>query len=239
LKITPERARVLLSNIKECSGLSLEDLQKMSESCHWRRYVPEQEIVRYQDLSREVFFLVQGSIRVTHYAPSGHEVILCDVPAGEMFGELTAIDGLSRSALVVAKTDSITASVSASDFRNLLQSIPQFSLAILNRLGRQLRRLTDRVYDFSTLPVSARIHVELLRLAILNPNVPNTGVISPPPTHTDIANLLSTHREAVTRELNKLARAGLIAKKGDELHVHNMAELRKMIQKARGCSQGM
>jgi CRP-like cAMP-binding protein len=104
--------------------------------------------------------LVQGSIRVTHYSPAGHEVILCDLSAGEIFGELTAIDGNSRSALVVARTDSITALVSASGFRNLLQSIPQLSLAILNRLAGQLRRLTDRVYDYSTLPVSARIHVE-------------------------------------------------------------------------------
>jgi CRP/FNR family transcriptional regulator, cyclic AMP receptor protein len=235
LNITPERARVLLSSIKELGGLSLEDLQQVTDSCHWRSYVPEQEIVRYQDPSTEVFFLVQGSLRVTHYSPSGHEVILCDLSAGEMFGELTAIDGLTRSALVVAKTDSITAFVSSSDFLKLLQSIPQFSLAILRRLTGQVRRLTHRVYDYSTLPVSARIHVELLRLAKTPPPPSNIGVISPAPTHTDIANTLSTHREAVTRELNKLARAGLIAKQGHELRILDMAELRRMVQKARNC----
>jgi CRP/FNR family transcriptional regulator, cyclic AMP receptor protein len=231
LPITPERARVLLASIKEFNCLSSTNLDEVAKYCHWRRFAAGQEIVKYQDLATDTFFLVQGSIRVTHYSPSGHEVILCDLSGGEMFGELTAIDGLSRSALAVAKEDSITASVSAPDFLKLLQSMPQLSLALLKRLAGQVRRLND----YSTLPVSARIHIELLRLAKLNPDTLNSGVISPAPTHADIANLLSTHREAVTRELSRLARAGLIAKKGNELHLPNIAELRKMIQKARGC----
>jgi len=226
---------VLLSNIKEFSSLSPEDLQQLAKSCRWRRHVQGQEIVRYDDLTTDTFFLVQGEIRVTHYSPSGHEVILCDLSAGEMFGELTAIDGLTRSALVVAKADSIVATVSSADFLKLLQSIPQLSLALLKRVTGQVRRLTDRVYDYSTLSVPARVHVELLRRAKLDPDRPDMGVICPAPTHADIANLLSTHREAVTRELNRLVRAGLIEKKGNELHLLNIAELSKMIQKARDC----
>jgi CRP-like cAMP-binding protein len=151
-----------------------------------------------------------------------------------MFGELTAIDGLARSALVVAKVDSIAASISSRDFLNLLQSHPQVSVAILKRVVGQVRRLTERVYEYSTQFVPERVQAELLRLAKALPGQPNGGLISPAPTDTDLASFLSTTREAVNRGLKTLEREGLI-KKGHEIHILNMAKLREMVQKSRGC----
>lgn len=65
----------------------------------------------------------------------------------------------------------------ASDFLNILQSTPQVPLAILKRLTGQVRSLTDRIYDFNTLPVTSGIHVELLRLSKIHPTVLNICVI--------------------------------------------------------------
>lgn len=233
IQIASERAIMLLSGIKEFSGLSLEDLNRVAEFCHWRRYVAEQEIMREQDRTTDTFFLVQGTLRVTHYSASGREVILCNLSPGDIFGELTAIDGLVRSAHVVAKTDSIAASISSYDFLNLLRSNPQICLAILKRLVEQVRRLTDRVYEFSTQRVPERIQAELLRLAKVVPGQVNRGLISPVPSDTDLANFLSTSREAVNRERGELERAGLIKKEGHVVHVLDMEKLRNMVQKSR------
>lgn len=49
------------------------------------------------DDSNSVFFFTQGEVRVNYNSISGQEVILCDLAVGEIFGELTAIDGQSRS----------------------------------------------------------------------------------------------------------------------------------------------
>jgi CRP-like cAMP-binding protein len=234
-KIPIERAGVMLALVKEFQNLLAADLEIVAGNCQWRRYIAGENVIEYHDTTTNVFFILQGELRVTYYSSLGHEVILCDLSAGEMFGELTAIDGRVRSALVVAKTDAIIASMSGSQFLHLIQTHPKICISVLNRLTAQVRRLTDRVYDYSTLPVSARIHVELLRLAKTPSPPSNMGVISPAPTHADIANTLSTHREAVTRELNKLRRAGLIAKQGHELCILDMAELRRMVQKARNC----
>jgi CRP-like cAMP-binding protein len=235
IQIPPERAIVLLAGIQEFSSLSSEDLHRVAEYCRWHRYVPEQEIVRDQDSTTDAFFLVQGSLRVTHYSSSGQEVILSDLSAGDMFGELTAIDGLARSALVVAKVDSIVASLSSSDFLNLFRSNSQVSLAILKRLVGQVRRLTDRVYEYSTQCVPERIQAELLRSAKNVLGEPNRGLISPAPTDTDLASFLSTTREAVNRARSKMESEGLITKENHEIHILDMAKLRKMVQKSRGC----
>jgi hypothetical protein len=95
-------------------------------------------------------------------------------------------------------------------------SSSSLSAATLRRLTRIIRSHQQRVVEFSTLPVRSRIHTELLRLARLSPPGPDrtSAVVSPAPTHAEIASRISTHREAVTRELNELARAKLVENRG-------------------------
>lgn len=97
-----------------------------------------------------------------------------------------------------------------------------------------MRRLTERVYDFSTLLVCSRIHAELLRMAQQHMATPNTAIISPAPTHTEIANLVSTHREAVTRELSRLTKKQMILRQGRDLHILDVNKLAEMVKVVRG-----
>ncbi len=232
--ISLDRACALLAVIKEFKDLSLTNLEAIAQVCQWHWYEVNEEIIRYHDDSKNVFFITQGEMRVTFYSMCGKEVILCDLSAGEIFGELTAIDGHSRSATVVAKTSSLVAAISSSDFQELIYCNRQIAAAILQRLTGQIRRLTERVFEFSTLAVRNRIHAELLRLAKKHIILSNQVVISPIPTHVELANLVSTHREAVTRELNQLEKDKLILRKDHELHILDMAKLTEMVENVRG-----
>lgn len=233
-QISAERACAMLSIIREFQALSSSDLLEITSVCHWYRYEENEEIIRFHDKSNSVFFIAQGEIRVAYHSLTGHEVILCDLAAGEMFGELTAIDDRPRSATVFAKTSTLLASMTASDFMEMIFSNRYVANAILKRLTSEVRRLTERVYDFSTLAVSNRIQAELLRIAKKNITGPNTALISPAPTHFEIANLVSTHREAVTRELSSLTKKKIVLRKGHDLHILNIARLTDMVNLVRG-----
>ena len=78
------------------------------------------------------------------------------------------------------------------------------TLAVLTQLVKRTRTVTRRVYEFSTLHVDNRIQAEVLRLATLAGREGKGARIVPAPTHVEIASRVSTHREAVTRELNRL-----------------------------------
>ncbi len=106
--------------------------------------------------------------------------------------------------------------------------------ATLKRLTNQLRVLSERVFEFSTLTVKNRIHAELLRLARDHMRGENTAAISPAPTHAHIASRVSTHREAVTRELNDLARAGLIERRHGVLIIRDVNHLIRMVREVVG-----
>ncbi|MBL8499127.1 MAG: Crp/Fnr family transcriptional regulator [Nitrosomonas sp.] len=232
--IPSDRATAMLSAIKEFQHLPPKDIETIAAACQWHRYDAGNEIVRYHDHTNSAFFIVQGEIRVMYHSLSGQEVILCDLPTGEMFGELTAIDGHPRSATAIARTSTLLASMPALDFKDLVYSNRLIAETILKRLTGQVRRLTERVYDYSTLAVRNRIQSELLRLARNHMTSTNVAIISPSPTQTEIANLVSTHREAVSRELNNLVRSNLILRQGHDLHVLDIAKLTQMVNEARG-----
>lgn len=233
-QISPDRACAFLSVIKEFKDLSLTDLEAIAQVCQWYRYGAGEEIVRYHDDSNSVFFVTQGEARVNYNSMSGKEVILCDLVTGEIFGELTAIDGRSRSANVVAKTSTLLACISSSAFQELIFSNRQIAAAILQRLTGQIRRLTERVFESDTLKVPNRIRAKLLHLAKTQATISNNqATISAVPTHVELACLIGTHREAVTRELNELEAGNIIAREGDVIHILDVARLTELVESVR------
>ena len=100
----------------------------------------------------------------------------------------------------------------------------------LARFARLVRLLSERVVEFSSLDVRNRIHAELLRMAWQNMDNANTATISPAPRHVDLASRISTHREAITRELTQLSSSGLIHKEKNSLRINDVVKLENMVQ---------
>lgn len=229
-----DRAMAMLSSIREFQNLPARDIEMAVAVCQWYRYETDSEIIHYRDQSNGVFFIVQGDVRIMYHGLSGQEVILCDLCPGEMFGELTALDGHPRSATAIARTSALLAAMSANDFCNLIYTNRKIAEIMLKRLTGQIRRLTERIYDYSTLTVRSRIQAELLRLARKHMDSANTAVISPSPTQAEIANLVSTHREAVSRELNDLVKNKLIERQKNALYILDIEKLSLLVNDARG-----
>lgn len=220
-----------LAIIKFFEGLSSSELNALARKCRWCRYSAGQQIIGHQDESKDVYFIVAGRVRVIVNSASGKEVMFRDLDAGTTFGELSAIDGEVRSASVVALAPTVLATMSADYFHRVLQSHPDVARRLMTYLVGLVRRLSDRVVEFSILAVKNRIHAELLRLARDQGYDGNTAVIVPAPTHAEIASRVSTHREAVTRELNALARDGLIRRERRGLVIDDVAHLARLVEK--------
>jgi CRP/FNR family cyclic AMP-dependent transcriptional regulator len=201
-----------LANINLFRDLSPDLVAQLSRRCRWKRYNAKEQIIGENDDSHGVYFVVQGSVRVNYYAISGQEVIFQDRGKGDLFGELATIDGKTRSANVVSVERSLIAFMPALDFLQLLRSNNDLQAVMLLRLSEMVRMLSQRIIEISTLPVRLRIRSQLLRLSQRGTSSDKGISIIPAPTHAEIATLVGTHREAVTRELNDLARLGVIKK---------------------------
>jgi CRP-like cAMP-binding protein len=222
-----------LRSIKLLEGLPDERLAALARECAWRRYAADQRIIARDAPDRDVYLLVAGRVRVTTYSSAGKQVTFSDEAAGEIFGDMAAIDGEPRSADVIALDEVLIASMSPAAFRRLLAQEPILAERVMRHLAGLVRRLSERVIDLSTLGVQNRIHAEILRLAREAGISRNTARIDPAPKHADIASQVSTYREQVTRELSALARAGVLGKNAGALVVRDVGKLEKMVAEVR------
>lgn len=222
-----------LRGIALLEGLPVERLEALARACAWRNYAAGQPIISRAAADRDVHLIVSGRVRVTTYSAAGRQVTFRDIAAGELFGEVAAIDGMPRSADVVALESALTASLPAAAFRQLLREEPAVAERVLRRLAGVVRRMSERVIDLSTLGVHQRIHGELLRLAREAGVKQNLARIDPAPRHADLASQVSTYREEVTRELSALARAGIVRREGRALLIEDMRRLETLVEEVK------
>jgi CRP/FNR family cyclic AMP-dependent transcriptional regulator len=222
-----------LRNIELFEGLSPEKLDWLARQCVWRNYEAGKRIISRNAADRDVYLLVAGKVRITTYSQAGRQVTFRDISAGQLFGEVAALDGRPRTADVIALDATLLASMQPATFRKLLSDEPQLAERVLKRLASLVRGLSERVIDLSTLGVQNRIHAELLRLAREAGVERNTARIDPAPKHADIASQVSTYREQVTRELSALAKEGILGKDGAALVVRDDKRLEKMVEEVK------
>jgi CRP/FNR family transcriptional regulator, cyclic AMP receptor protein len=201
-------------------------------ACGMRDFQPRELMIGQQDQSNDVLFLIEGRARVNVYSPDGQRVSLREISGGAVFGELSAIDGQARSASVEAVEICSVAIMPRRVFLKALSEHPEFGMAVMRHITQLVRKLTDRVFEFSTLVVRGRVQVELLRMIEERPPGNSDIVLSPAPTHEEIASRISTHREAVTRELAWLEAQGVVAKAGRTLRITNLERLRNLARES-------
>ncbi len=195
----------------------------------WKKYKKGAEVIPYQGEGDDVYFIASGSVRVTIYSFTGKEISYQDLGPGEMFGELSAIDQSPRTASVTTLESSRVGVISRNDYWRLVDQYPGVAAAVMKRLAGLVRFLIDRVYQYGALDVKDRVRMEVLRLARENMSSDDVATIHNFPTHREIANRVNTHREAVTRELNKLTRLGLIEQNQRVLTVTSVPQLKNLL----------
>jgi CRP-like cAMP-binding protein len=224
-----------LSRVQLLESLTDEERHEFSRLCRWKRYSAHEQIIDRQSESRDVFFVIEGRVRVVIYSVTGREIALEDLEPGGCFGELAAIDSEPRSASVMALADTLVAAMTPAHFLRMITSHPEIALELMRRLSQIIRQSTARIMDLSTLAANNRVQAELLRLARGSAEEDeNTASITPIPVHSDIAGRVSTTRETVARVFSDLARRRIVKREKESLAVLDMERLEEMVEKVRG-----
>ena len=136
----------------------------------------------------------------------------------------------SRARPGFAQFDTLVARMSAAVFRETIHRYPDVCDNVLATIALTVRTLANRAYEHAHLQVRERLCAELLRLS--RTSAAGRLVVSPPPTHAELAARISTHREAVTRALKALERDGAIARTRSAIALIDPEHLRRIIAKA-------
>ena len=223
-----------LSGIELLSDLGSIDLKEIENCCSYKYWKVQEQIIDQQSKSTDVYFVINGNVRVANYSISGRIISFADLGAGSYFGELSALDGQPRSASILALTNCLLAAFPQGKFISLLKDHSSISLKVMRSLAQIVRTSTDRIMDLSTLAANNRVQADLLRLANECIDVDISAEISPIPIHSDIASRVSTSRETVARVLMNLAKRGIIERQKKVLVVKDVKQLREMVEKIKG-----
>ena len=168
-----------------------------------------QYILRAGDFNRDVFFVLGGKAKALDYGENGKVVNYAEYMPGTFFGELSSIDGLCRSATVVAVKECKLAVLLEKDFNFLVNNYASFNKIFINKLVEVIRVSNGRISDLSLLGARQRICDELHRLSVTDPE---SGIVTiyDIPTQEVFAESLGISRETVIRVFKKLTEQGAI-----------------------------
>ena len=204
------------------------ELARIAELCTIRSYEKHAQIVGEQEQTTDIFFILSGTVRFTSYAPTGREVIFNEISSGGIFGEFSAIDGLPRSATCIAMSDCLLARMSGKRFYEVLVSNGAIAARLVELLVVKMRKMSERVFEVSALAVRERVRREQLRLAEGGTAFRKGVVIQHAPTHYEIAARIGSHREAVTREFNRLEAEHVVEVRRRQIRIIDIGLLKGM-----------
>ena len=185
-----------------------------------RRLVPratqkDEVIVAQQQPGDSLYLIASGKVKVSLSGEKGREMILSVLGPGEFFGEMSLLDGEPRSATVTAQSPAQLYILSREAFVDYLRRSPQAGLNILAEMSRRLRRADEIIGNLALLDVYGRVAHILLEMAKKEGIQREDGVlIDNRPTQQDLAAMLGTSRETVSRALNDFARRGYLSMTG-------------------------
>lgn len=172
-------------------------------------FADKQCIIRTGDLNRNVFFVLGGQVKALDYNENGKIVNYAQFVPGSFFGELSSIDGLCRSATLVAVKECKLAVLLEKDFNFLVNNYASFNQMLISKLIEVIRASNRRISDLSLLGAKQRITDELHRLSVTDPE---SGIVTiyDIPTQEVFAESLGISRETVIRVFKKLTKQGAI-----------------------------
>ena len=225
--------RTVLDSLKQIpmfSELQAGARSEIARLARARSYQARDQIFRQGDDSDSVFIIESGYLKVAVSGPNGSLSTLAVMGAGEIFGELSLLDGGPRSATVTAMTRTDVLVIDRGPFLHLIEAQPRLGIAIMGVLARRLRRVSERSDDLTGMRVANRLAKQLLSLA------ENHGLRVGPSrlrlavkmSQRELGELVGATRESVNKHLRAWQEESILTEESGYLAITNLALLRSI-----------
>jgi CRP/FNR family cyclic AMP-dependent transcriptional regulator len=182
-----------------------------------RQFRKGQYLIVEGDLDDSIFIIVRGQVRVFSMGESGREVTYGTYGPGEYVGEMS-LDGLPRSANVVATESVASVQITRATLLNHLRECPEFAFDLLAKVIRRARAATLSARELALNDAYGRLVMLLNRESVAQPD--GTRLIATKMTHQDIAGNLGCSREMAGRLLRDLERGRYISRTAHGMVLH-------------------
>jgi CRP/FNR family cyclic AMP-dependent transcriptional regulator len=223
--------QVHLRKIPLLADLPPEDIARIKPELRFRHYNKRDVVLHKGGSGDALLFLLSGQLQVVDITEDGRAIGLRILTPGDFFGEIALINDSTRSASVVATSDVLVAFLPAPIAMHLFSHSPSVAQQMLKHLAQKIQRDSEFRAILSINNTARRIYTYLALMQTPAQDAAGSRpVVENLPTHQDIANMINTSRETVTRALLTLVQQGIVQKEANRLVILDPAGLQRLIQ---------
>lgn len=227
--LRPEEKVRLLSMVDILEPLSREEIKELSLRIPDTHFERGQTLYTPQEKSEWLFMLKKGRVRIYRVSPDGREFTLTVVNAGTVFGEMALTAQRLENAYAEAMEPSVICAMKRQDLERLVTEKPQVGLKMMRVLSERLSIADNRMEDIALKEVPARLAGFILQL-VEEEGVVVTGEGYKIPiryTHRQLATVVGSKRETVTKAFSLLQQAGAVELKRRRIYVRDIEALKE------------
>jgi len=212
------------------SGLDGEKLVEISKLVITKSYKKGEIIFFEGDLGESLYLVNSGKVKLIKMVESGEEQIINIVKTGDIFAEVVLFDDGNYPATAITMEDTEVGIINGRDIEKLMYRIPEIALKILKVMSKRLRRAQQRIRNLGLKDTTSRTASALVYLAQEHGIGDETKVeINLSLTQQELASLIGTSRETVSRTLNKFKDDALVSVSRQKIVIKNLAGLKEII----------
>ncbi|SDB01908.1 transcriptional regulator, Crp/Fnr family [Desulfonatronum thiosulfatophilum] len=220
-----EHITTLLGKMPVFQGLSTQQLQALANIAEPIRYQPGDLIFSEGDPAAGFFLVLSGQVKVFKMSFDGKEQVLHFVGPDEIFAEVPVYSGGAYPANAAALRETKTFFFPRAAIRRLLAKDPNLAMNMLADLSKRLRQLTRLVENLSLKESPARLAAYLLHAGS---ELVRADEVELDVTKGQLATLLGTTPETLSRTLKKMSENGVIEVHGRTIRLLDKAALEDM-----------
>jgi CRP-like cAMP-binding protein len=210
------------------AALTPEARQALTQEGRRRRFPRGSTLFNEGERSDRIVVLLSGRVKVSYFAEDGREVVLAVRSPGDLLGELSALDGETRSATATAMEPVEALLLSVEQFRTFVVAHPGVAFVLLEMLSRRLRDADRKRIEFGAYDAVGRVARRLVELAEDFGEPEGKGVrIALPLSQDELAGWVGASRKAVGNALNWLRQAGLVETRRRAITILDLSRLRE------------
>jgi CRP/FNR family transcriptional regulator, cyclic AMP receptor protein len=222
-----------LASIPLFARLNPAEQEKLGALMVRKKFKAQTAIFFQDDPSDSLYVVLSGSAKVFRTSEDGKDRILSVLRPGDAFGELAMIEGLPRSASVEAVEETEMLSLSRHDFEAFARQHPEVLWRLLQTLCGRLRQVTEVVLDLSFRDVPYRVLQMLSQLLERHgEGGPDGWRIRIPLSAGELASMVGSNRETVSRMIETYERDGLVRREGQTWIVPDRQALARALEYA-------
>ena len=206
-------------------GLPDLELQTIAQNTQLGAAKAGQEILARGSIVSFLSFVVSGRLQSTEIADDGRVIGITILVPGDIIGCLTLADNQPVTNSLRTLDDSQLLLVPMSVARNLLATQPIIAQRVIQLLAQSVRH---SIKERSLLSLPNAFHRIFAQLNLLVNNNAVQRQIHHVPRQQDIAAMVNTSRETVSRALQLLIKNGVLTKTGHQLHIQQSDALKKL-----------